>query len=420
MRSAIFSLALCLAGSGITFSQTPEPDSDALVLLKSVTEHYAGAKTYSVAASEEITQTSDYQRTWSKSELTAAEAPGGRYRFQGRGNMGSAIRVSDGKTVWKYHAEENHYTAEPVNTVSTKSVVPVAELALLNAQYLRANLAGLARSIHSASFAPEETLTIDGNPMRLTVIHIRDSDEIRPDPNASRDETIWIDRQKQTVMKIEDRQNIKRIPGNLSILQVTTRIYTHTELDGPLPEHFFTFAPPVDALLVAKFPDPRDSYGLPTMAGDTIPALKFESADGKVVPIESFRGKPVLIDFWATWCAPCVAAMPNLEKIYKQGKDKGLVLLSVDQDESASKAAGFLAKKGYSWQNFHDVDGAIAKLMGSTPIPRAVLIDARGTIVYDGTGADEDRLRTHLSELGPEFRDLASKTNPCDVAAQSH
>ncbi len=155
------------------------------------------------------------------------------------------------------------------------------------------------------------------------------------------------------------------------------------------------------------------------MAGDPIPALTFKSADGKATPIESFRGKPMLIDFWATWCAPCVASMPKLAEIYSEGKEKGLVFISVDQDEDASKASDFLAKKGYTWPNFHDGDGEIEKLMGSSGIPRTVLVDAKGQIVYDGTGGDENHLRAHIAQLGPEFKDLvpkAAQPSPCVVS----
>ena len=114
------------------------------------------------------------------------------------------------------------------------------------------------------------------------------------------------------------------------------------------------------------------------MTGDQVPSLKLKSADGKVVALDSFRGKPVLLDFWATWCGPCVAALPQLAQIYQEAKDKGLVLLTVDQDEEANTAAKFLAKKGYTWPNFHDGDGEIEKLVGSSGIPRTMLVDAQG------------------------------------------
>jgi thiol-disulfide isomerase/thioredoxin len=422
MRYALPSIILSLAAT-VALPQTPAPHSDALDLLTRVAQHYADAKSYDLNASEEMSQSGDYQRMWNRTVIAAAEAPGGKYYYEAHGNMGGAIRISDGKTVWKYHVEENHYTARPMAETTAKPAgpIPIVESSLFLAENLRHSLANIARTLHSAALDPDETLTANGKPVRCQVIRIRNSDENRPDPNAQMERTVWIDEQRQTIVKIEDRRDIKHmnVPKGLPLIQVTTTIYTKTELDSVVPDSMFSFVPPAGAILIADFPDPRDGWGLSTMTGDLVPALKLKSSDGKTVPIESFRGKPVLIDFWATWCAPCVAGMPKLAEIYKEGKDKGLVLLSVDQDEDANNATGFLAKNGYNWLNFHDGDGEIAKLMGSSPLPRVILVDAKGQIVYDGTGGDEDRVRLHIAKLGPEFADLAPRpkaATPCNGA----
>jgi hypothetical protein len=91
-----------------------------------------------------------------------------------------------------------------------------------------------------------------------------------------------------------------------------------------------------------------------------------------------------------------------------------LVLLAVDQDEEANTATEFLAKKGYNWPDFHDGDGEIERLVGSFGIPRTMLIDAQGKIIYDASGID-DALRTEITKLGPEYAALAPKPKqvPC-------
>jgi AhpC/TSA family len=74
----------------------------------------------------------------------------------------------------------------------------------------------------------------------------------------------------------------------------------------------------------------------------------------------------------------------------------------VDFDETPDTAAEFLSKKGYEWPNFHDDNGEIEKLMGSSAIPRTVLIDSQGKIAYDAVGSTADEPRTEIAKLGPE------------------
>jgi hypothetical protein len=90
-----------------------------------------------------------------------------------------------------------------------------------------------------------------------------------------------------------------------------------------------------------------------------------------------------------------------------------LIVISVDRDEEAKTAADLLNQKGYSWPNFHD-EGEIEKLIGSSGIPRVMLVDGGGKIVYDGQ-MDEDELRNEVAKLGPEYASLRSNPSqaPC-------
>ncbi len=350
--------------------------------------------------------------------MIAAEAPAGRFDFEGRSGFGSAIKVSDGKTEWLYRPDQLHCTAKPVSTIGGKhGPIGTSEMAEAEAEQLRGNLAKLANSLKSATRLPDSTVTTVGASIQCEVVRVASSDERRIRPNHLYQRTIWIDKKHDTIVKIIERAQVTVINGpRKPEEQDTTTVYSKTVLDGPLPDGEFTFNPPRGARLIADFPDPRDEGFGSSMAGDPIPPLKLKSPDGKVTSIETFRGKPVILDFWATWCDPCVASMPKLAEIYNQGREKGLVFISVDQDEDASKAADFLAKKGYAWPDFHDGDGEIEKLMGSSGIPRTVIVDAKGEIVYDGAGMDENRLRTHLAQLGLQFADLAPKPKqavPC-------
>jgi thiol-disulfide isomerase/thioredoxin len=293
----------------------------------------------------------------------------------------------------------------------------MTESAMFQAENLRKNLGALAKALKSADRLPDATLVVSRRKVYCHVVRFQSSDQQRASPGYLFDKTIWIDKTHQTVIKIIEHAHTYLISGasRIPLEQETTTVFTRVELNGPVNESLFWFIPPSDAKLIQDFPDPTKDYGGVRMTGDQVPSLKLKSADGKVVALDSFRGKPVLLDFWATWCGPCVEALPQLSRIYSEAKDKGLVLLAVDQDEVANTATEFLAKKGYTWRDFHDGDGEVERLVGSSGIPRTMLIDAQGKIIYDASGMDEDSLRTEIAKLGPEYAALAPKPKqvPC-------
>ncbi len=383
--------------------------SDGLELLQKVSQHYADAKQYSIQSTEERTMSNDYFRQWTKTVAIAAEEPGGRFHFEGQTHLGDAAEISDGGTIWKYRANQHRYTAKPVTeapAATKSSPVGFSEMGLLQAKNLRKSLAASAERIKSAERLPDVDLIVDGRRYSCAVVHIGRSDLKRTRPDEKFDRTIWIDKSTGTILKIVERSS-----GNFNGIaqdDEATTIYPHTELDSPLPESLFVFSAAPDAHQVNEFPSPAEEAFGGNLLGDRVPPLKFKAVDGTITPIESFRGKTVLIDLWATWCAPCVAALPSLAKLAKEGKEKGLVLITVDRDEDPNKAAAYLKEKGLALTNFHDGDGQIESMLGSSPLPRELIIDQAGWVVVDAQ-LDENRLRSRLAELDPAFKEFAPK-----------
>lgn len=111
--------------------------------------------------------------------------------------------------------------------------------------------------------------------------------------------------------------------------------YSTVQLTAPVSIALFHFHLPADAELVTKFSHRRRS-GL-DMTGQFAPDVQLVAANGASVPLSSYRGKPVLLDFWATWCQPCVESFPKLAELEKETAPKGSVLLGVDEDKKTRR-----------------------------------------------------------------------------------
>src|SRR5262245_50373535 len=112
------------------------------------------------------------------------------------------------------------------------------------------------------------------------------------------------------------------------------------------------------------------------------PAFAVKSVEGKSIKLADFKGRPVVIDFWATWCKPCRAAMPHLETIQKRYEPRGLVVmgLSVDEEEPA-EVRRFVQKLGVSFR-IAMADERVLDLYGPVrSIPTTFFINRQGEVV---------------------------------------
>ena len=120
------------------------------------------------------------------------------------------------------------------------------------------------------------------------------------------------------------------------------------------------------------------------LLGKGVPAqnFTFPSLDGKKVNLADYKGKVVLLNIWATWCAPCVAEMPSMEKLYQELKDEGFEILAVSVDESGAEAVNpFMKKHKLGFPVLLDTKGDIKTLYQATGIPESFIIDGEGIIV---------------------------------------
>ncbi len=134
--------------------------------------------------------------------------------------------------------------------------------------------------------------------------------------------------------------------------------------------------------------------------GENAPSLAPDftvlDANGKEVKLSDFRGKPVVVNFWATWCGYCVKEMPAFEEVYQQmGSDIHFLMINVTDgvQETVDKASAFIADSGYAFPVYYDTQYSATLTYGAYSLPMTFFFDAEGYAIAQATGAiDKDTL----------------------------
>ena len=128
----------------------------------------------------------------------------------------------------------------------------------------------------------------------------------------------------------------------------------------------------------------------------TLPVLT-NGAEQKVIvndmlALDALRGSPVLLDYWATWCGPCQAEAPVVDRIYRRNKDRGLVVLGINVNARGDTAGvtPWVQRKGLSFTILHDVDNSAAQAFDVQNIPTLVLLSREGKVAAIRTGVTSD------------------------------
>ncbi len=194
--------------------------------------------------------------------------------------------------------------------------------------------------------------------------------------------------------------------NSIRYVEYVKKISLHPDYDTALA----TLQTLIGASSIQATPSPTTTQPPPTttiaqgnQVGNLAPSFQLNNLDGKSVSLSDLRGKPILLNFWATWCPPCRLEMPYLQQIYDSWSAKGLVLLEIDIGESSAIIEKFLADNNLSLPVLLDIDKKVALTYGIAAIPTTFFIDKNGVIQEKVIGAfpSQAAIEQSLSKIIP-------------------
>jgi peroxiredoxin/outer membrane lipoprotein-sorting protein len=208
---------------------------------------------------------------------------------------------------------------------------------------------------------------------------------------------IWVDKSSYAILKEVRRMKFKPAPEELLIEGTETTRLTRLQLNQTVDGSQFSFIPPEGAHDYLEASGASSGFAL--RPGGEAPDFKLKTVEGKEYSLKKLRGKVILLNFWASWCRPCRIEMPTIEKLYQNYKEKGFLVLGIN-DEKTDIIRSFGKENSVSFPLLVD-DGMVMSDYGIQAIPTLMLVDQEGKISWQQQGTSgEEMLRQALAKVG--------------------
>ena len=385
-------LALTLAGP---VRAAPAPD--ARVLLQQVSDAYRALTSYHFEGAMNIRMSGGTGESFDVPLVLAADRAG-RMRIDIRQLQMGGLSVSDGRQTSTYVYSLNQYTQKPAEPVSDSIGMPKPPQNSPLTRYF-----DLLQGLKAADVTGEQQLTIGGSPADCWVVRcdMTPPQALAADSTARATVTFWVEKGRALVLRDSTSISLRNpsTGANMAMDQVTS--FTLGRVNEALPDSLFAFAPPPGATLVQAFGQQAGAETPSPLVGEPAPPFTLKGVKGSTVSLASYKGKVVLLDFWATWCRPCRIEMPRIEALYKEFKARGLVVFGVNYAEDPAVVKAFLAQNPYTIPILLDPKGDAGRLYQADAIPTLVVVGKDGKIsaYYRGV-REENVLREALAKAG--------------------
>jgi len=129
----------------------------------------------------------------------------------------------------------------------------------------------------------------------------------------------------------------------------------------------------------------------PLKVGEKAPEFNIVTIDGRKLNLNELKGKYVLLDFWATWCAPCMAEIPFIKEMRQKYPENKLAIIGISQDRDSQKMVDAVKRLDMNWLHYYDVNYEFSKNYGVNNFPTLVLLDQQGTVIYESDLEKDDK-----------------------------
>jgi len=294
----------------------------------------------------------------------------GRHRFAVRFNDVNgrdAIAVSDGENTWRALPGKKQWTqmaaASSVGSDDDSNAPeePRRDLLAVVSSTLLLQYAALAKFGEDPQVIRSEDLKINGTKVPCYVVHCR---------TRNVDYDLWID--KQRFLVLQDRE---RMQSSGALVEMKVKL-TALEVNPQLGDASFHFQPGKGWTEEEMLVLPGEERML--LAGERAANFSLKTLEGDPMALDQTRGKVVVLDFWATWCPPCRAELPSVEKLSKEFA--GSVQFYGINDEEAGTVKRFVANNHYEFPVLMDSKRLVHRMYGVSAIPTLLIVDKDGVI----------------------------------------